>query len=237
MQLELQPVRLGRRHVTQRAFTMVELLVVVAVVAVLAALGLLVVPRALERARAAACLGNLRQIGLLMHGYAAEHGGYFPPGGNPEGYIRRLCRHAFAGTYADTGGPPDAPLFETGPARFFICPSDQDGLRNLHKSYLVNGKIAGVAVEGGGWLNPSYEPKPIAAIKDPARTFLIIEDWRRDSKLWRGNDVRYRPVSAPDDFHAHGEGRHYLYVDNHVELLTTDPGREEDGFATFYRGE
>lgn len=63
-----------------RAFTLVELLVVLAIIAVLAGL---IVP-ALGRMRAAsatsACLGNLRQVHALVVVFAADHDGQAPLG-------------------------------------------------------------------------------------------------------------------------------------------------------------
>ena len=48
---------------SRRAFTLVELLVVIAVVAVLAARLLPALSRVIEASRGTACLSNLRQIG------------------------------------------------------------------------------------------------------------------------------------------------------------------------------
>jgi prepilin-type N-terminal cleavage/methylation domain-containing protein len=61
-------------------FTLVELLVVVAIIGLLAAMLLPAVQQARETARHAACINNLRQIGLAIHQYHSAHQA-FPPGG------------------------------------------------------------------------------------------------------------------------------------------------------------
>ncbi len=63
------PARTG----TQGAFTLIELLVVIAIIAVLAALLLPGLAHARRRAQNTACISNLRQLGLAMHAYLADH--------------------------------------------------------------------------------------------------------------------------------------------------------------------
>ena len=60
-------------------FTLVEMLVVIAVIGVLIALLLPALQAAREAARRTACLNNLKQIGLGLHMHAAAHQ-TFPPG-------------------------------------------------------------------------------------------------------------------------------------------------------------
>lgn len=64
----------------RRAFTLVELLVVMAIMGVLVALLLPAVQAAREAARRAHCANNLRQIGLALHNFESQMR-HFPPGG------------------------------------------------------------------------------------------------------------------------------------------------------------
>jgi prepilin-type N-terminal cleavage/methylation domain-containing protein/prepilin-type processing-associated H-X9-DG protein len=61
-----------------RAFTLVELLVVVCIISVLMALLLPALGRARRQARSAACLSNLRQFAAIYHGYVSENRGRPP---------------------------------------------------------------------------------------------------------------------------------------------------------------
>ncbi|SPE57118.1 conserved exported hypothetical protein [Verrucomicrobia bacterium] len=61
-----------------RAFTLIELLCVVAIIAVLAALLLPVLIQAQARAKRIQCEGQLRQTGIAFHDFAHDHNGLFP---------------------------------------------------------------------------------------------------------------------------------------------------------------
>ena len=77
----------GARFRPQRAFTLIEVLVVIAIIAILVALILPAVQKARESARRTQCKNNVKQIVLALHNYHTTHK-MFPPGwiGVEEGF-------------------------------------------------------------------------------------------------------------------------------------------------------
>ncbi|MCX6915331.1 MAG: prepilin-type N-terminal cleavage/methylation domain-containing protein, partial [Verrucomicrobia bacterium] len=68
------------RSARRQAFTLIELLVVIAILAILAALILPSLASAREKGWRAACLSNLRQIGIAIQTYASDNDGKIPYG-------------------------------------------------------------------------------------------------------------------------------------------------------------
>lgn len=67
-----------------KGFTLIELLTVIAIIGILASILIPVVGKVRESAKLAACTSNLRQLGLGIHLYAADHDERTPPNNNPE---------------------------------------------------------------------------------------------------------------------------------------------------------
>ena len=76
---------------TDRGFTLIELAIVIAIIAVLAAILFPVFARAREQARSLSCTHNLVNVGLALRLYAHEHEGGLPPREDDLGPI--LPRH------------------------------------------------------------------------------------------------------------------------------------------------
>lgn len=65
--------------VKRQTFTLIELLIVVAIIAILAAMLLPALNQARERGRSASCINNLRQLGSGFQLYSADHADFLPP--------------------------------------------------------------------------------------------------------------------------------------------------------------
>src|SRR5206468_2743478 len=66
------------QRITSKAFTLVELLVVIGIIALLLSILLPVISKARQSAVSLKCLSNLRQMGLAYNMYTGEHHQYLP---------------------------------------------------------------------------------------------------------------------------------------------------------------
>jgi prepilin-type N-terminal cleavage/methylation domain-containing protein/prepilin-type processing-associated H-X9-DG protein len=129
----------------RRGFTLVEMLVVIAIIVTLASLALPAIMAARNVAAAAQCASNLRQLGLACFQYRDTSGAYpqyraeYPPVYNAYGVYRPRWQWIIASYMggwaqnpdaltADANGP-DAPTFENVPLDnpLLVCPSLEGG--------------------------------------------------------------------------------------------------------------
>ncbi len=94
------PIRADRA--SRRAFTLVELLVVIGIIAVLIAILLPALNRARESARRVSCLSNLRSIGQMLNIYANANKLYVPIGRRSDSWAYNYF--LYDGTYHTTLG-------------------------------------------------------------------------------------------------------------------------------------
>jgi prepilin-type N-terminal cleavage/methylation domain-containing protein/prepilin-type processing-associated H-X9-DG protein len=194
-----------------RAFTLIELLTVIAVVGVLAGILVPVVGAVRDRARATQCLSNMRQIGAASLLYLADNQGRLPSNGhdrNPDGTSR---------SWRDT--------LETylGPNFLGRCPSRPEHPHDI--SY--------------GWNDFLTEPSgpatgrgiSLGACRQPSATLMLgeltdegISDHLHFRRFPRGVTINGFRQEVRIDVHRNSSN--YLFVDGHVaNLPTTEIGR------------
>jgi prepilin-type N-terminal cleavage/methylation domain-containing protein/prepilin-type processing-associated H-X9-DG protein len=182
---------------SRRAFTLIELLVVIAIIAILAAILFPVFAQAREKARAASCLSNMKQISLAFLMYNQDYDETFPRSvflPNPAGsntftdiipwdvVVAPYIKNGQAGAVGSawTAGT----LGKGGP--IFQCPSDAAANRASFANDVVLRTYA--VASGYDWngplkegvfpkndVAPKTQARAVAEVPAPATSLLLVE--------------------------------------------------------------
>lgn len=226
------------------AFTLIELLIVIAVLALLLAILLPVLAKAKDKAREVACLSNLRQLKLCAGLYSMDYDGFLPPnrnvynintGGPSAGWDDSMTWCAgLAPNDTTTENIERALLFpynrSTG---IYRCPADMSRVRTENgqilsmrrtRSYNMSQSINGVPYDKP-WLYPPSFAK-VHEIDDPSPASCLFfvgvhEDGIFDSHFGippRGPTYRRkRPQWWDLPAGRHSQGGGFSFADGHVE--------------------
>lgn len=198
-----------------RAFTLIEVLVVIAIIVILAAILIPSLNSALESAKATKDLSNLRQIGALMQTYLNDKDQVLP----------------ITAIWPGTSTMPVLYPKYVGTRRVFQSPFDKRPSLETDAapvSYSINHNMYAVAAVNGNMLK----------VASPASTFFMAPTYTGNpasSSSWAGT-----ATSAPDlpvggtgettGTHRSGKKINVLFCDWHTETVTFGPASTEGTF-------
>lgn len=154
-------------------FTLVELLVVVAITAVLVGLMLPAVARAWDTARTARCASNLHQITVALTAYVSANRGRYPPDNSTPSPGQSWYDDDHLGRFLTNVRPP---VPDSKPkAAVYVCPGDGPGTVIL--SYAMNYWAGSKADSYASNVTAAQRDGTLwtPSVREPARMILVTE--------------------------------------------------------------
>lgn len=229
---------LRHRHKSLRAFTLVELLVVIGIIALLISILLPALNKARESAERTVCLSNLRSIGQGLSMYINSNKGKIMSATYPAAWYRMLM--------ADVNTSVNATAYLDSQAVFF-CPRDEpphngdsitypgryDYALNSGLQAISYGMTFGVDADLNGPTFASVTPS-LNQFRDPAGSILIAEAYWPDQNhgvafvhpyyIARPQPSQYGQLAV-----RHGDACNVLWVDLHASSgIAPDKNRREE---------
>jgi len=230
------------------AFTLIEMLVVIAVIIVLSALITPSIRSSMDRSRSVQCMANLRDIGVAALAYASDNGGRLPPISSPGMGFGSDIAHRWWMSVLYHYPEPTVEGEAVDSKRVWRCPEvrDEDFFTNnavtLHSyapfrpviNYGESYRVYQVVHPERMWMfGDAGSPTETAGPGEPPlryRTRAVLTRWNH---AWEGD---IRPA------YRHGSRRnpvaHYVAVSGHVTSITWKVGQDlnNGAFGVFVPG-
>lgn len=201
------------------AFTLVELLVVVAIIGILAAMLFPGLKQMYKRAQGATCISNLKQLAIAINTYAADNGNLLPPSVNTSLLNNDQMNASPFKDLTNYGIVPGS--------KVFFCPTmtnDEYGMRKKNPTADSNRISYNFHTE---WYKESSNSPPIEVRSIAAST--------NGNRVILSDNIRRGGLTIPT-FHD-GKGVTVAFLDGSVRFINTEPAAEwYSGITTKYPG-
>ncbi len=229
-----------------RAFSLIELLFVIAIISLLAALLFPVFGRAREQGRVAVCLSNMRQIGMRLNMYLQDYDETFPMNRFPDD------KHAIEGCKLENGSAYPIGSLENSSLNWrravqsylknkqvMVCPSnpypyasqapgdpggDQTNRYYLPKDYLplsyaYNGNFFHEAVPPCLYKEKLERPRMISEIGSSSNLIMLVESRLPYPDLGNWFFTLGADPSGKGAYQSNNGGVNFLFADLHAKKL------------------
>ena len=230
-----------RRHhiIRKKAFTLVELLITVAILSILIALSLPMFGQLRERGKNVTCVNNLRQHIAAFITFSADNNGFLPSMTQDKPPAGLVTFQYWWQTNTGTGHlmptppikqrrtPESLPVTQENAWPGWYCPAHASELieKEYRVGYSINSKIV------------TNVRRKLSAIRTPARTPFLFCYYNKGEKLLMGNyyanplddagsNPGYRFLNGVTNAHADGTSN-FAFLDGHIEAVKAMATREE----------
>lgn len=199
-----------------RGFTLIEILVVIAVISVIMTITIPAYLHSRQKADQVRCVSNLRQLGMAFLAYAQDFDGYLPPYTNllPEDFPDWLELQVEGVTCV---GYPDYRVLRTAMDPYtkskgvWFCPTDPYAGMDVYRWRVRHA--------GSSYIFRLYWPISMSSVKGtvdqrsvPSQTKIVL-----DSNIYVSTPVKAKLPSDCGRGCEHFKGTNELYLDGHVE--------------------
>jgi len=208
-------------------FSLLELLISIAIVAVLAAVLVVATGGVREKSNSVKCAGNLRSLSSAMLQYVGDNGRYPCSDDSTQMDLWfHLALPPYLGDADRAGQVLGEDAISSRP--YYFCPAAVSRYRS------------GLGPNGGKTysMNVNLNRAPVAAIERPSKTMMLMDGHRAESNYWahavNWGNLFPTPVHGsrrqPDKVNA-------VFCDGHVEMLVSAPQKSpaedtaENGFV------
>ncbi len=208
-----QTVGTSRGQCDRSAFTLIELLTVIAIIGILAAILIPVLSSVREQARSSVCRSNLRQGVLALTMMLQDN----------EGQITVFRSGSGAGRMMWSTQLVDGGYIDGGAREIFFCPSNAPSLEEQFEGPWM-WRTYGIRVFGSGQsFNPEENPGGqhyrlnVNSVDIPSRFFLLADSGEPSGKRQRFR-ISTQHARGMDGIHMlHGGRANMAFLDGHVE--------------------